>query len=806
MLQDFRYAVRSLSRNPLFALGAVATLALGIGVNSTIFTLANGAFFRSMPGVSGSSELVWVSGVSRDRPRPGGMSYLEYIEYQQRSSLVFSNLLAFGPTSFSLGSGGEPQRIRGHLVSGSYFAALGAVPAMGRLLQASDDQAAAERAVVISHRLWRQRFGGATDVLLRPLILNGRQFTVAGVAAEGFIGPELGQAADIWVPIAVVPAINTAQAKWLDERGTFWLRVMGRMQPGTTRQQAQSAVAAIAIALEQTYPQTNTNRMALVSSASSGVSPGERGEMVPLTALLLTITGIVLLIACANVANLLLARGASRSLELGIRAAVGASRGRLIRQLLTESLVLAGAGGAAGLLLSFWASDLLMTQLGESDFRGLHAGVDGRVLLFTATLAASSVCAFGLLPALAAARSALLPRLRETTSAGGRSRLQGVFVVAQLSLSLVLMLAAGLSLRAVQKAGAVDLGFNSRELITGSYDLVLQNYPIERRDLFRRDLIARVDALPGVISATLANLPPMGGTMYSTIVNSTGDQGQPIEGRAYLNAIGPRYFSTLEMPLLRGREIGEQDVRGAPGVAVINETLARQLWPGADALGRTVRMDEALVEVVGVARDAKYDQPTEDPRPFLFLSLAQHSLLDRETVLVRSRRASPLALPAIQAEIRALDPALPVFDVRAFDAVLRDRADKQRGISALFGAFGLLALLLAALGLYGVMAYAVTRRTREMGVRLALGASPAQLTRLIAGDGLRLALVGVAVGGTLALPLARVLGALIFGIQIADLAAFAATCVLLVAVALVAALLPARRAARLDPIVALRAE
>jgi predicted permease len=358
----------------------------------------------------------------------------------------------------------------------------------------------------------------------------------------------------------------------------------------------------------------------------------------------------------------------------------------------------------------------------------------------------------------------------------------------------------------LQKASALDLGFNPSQMITASYDLVLQNYPVQRRDVFRRELVGRLEALPGVTSATIANVPPLSGIMFSTIVTSTDDRGEPVEERAYMNAVGPRYFSTLEMPIAAGRELGVQDGRGAPGAAVINETLARRLWPGAEALGRTLRLDGNTLEVVGVVRDAKYDEPTEAPRPFLFVSLAQHSTLDRDTAIVRTAGAVAFVGAAVQAEIRALDPALPVFDVRSFDAVIKDRADKQRGVSALFAGFGLLALLLAALGLYGVMTYAVTRRTREMGVRLALGATPGQLTRLIAGDGLRLALTGVVFGGTLALPLAQVLGAWIFGVQIADLAAFAGTCALLVAVALVASVLPARRAARLDPIVALRSE
>ena len=807
MSNDFTYALRSLSRNPLFALGAIATLALGIGVNSTIFTLANGALFRSMPGIAAPSQLAWVSGLWLDRGRPGGLSYLEYVDYRDGSTELFSNLLAFAPASFSLGSGGEPQRIPGHIVSGSYFATLGVLPVAGRLLQASDDQPGAAPAAVVSYRLWHERFG-ASDIVERPIVINGHQVTVVGVAAEGFKGPELGQGADIWLPIAALPLINTAQAGWISERGTSWLRVMGRLRNGVTIQGAQAALTRVAAALEHAYPDTNGKRTAVVSDASSGIRPSERGELLPIAALLLVVTGLVLVIACANVANLLLARGAGRSLEISIRAAVGASRWRLVRQLLTESLVLAVAGAAGGLLLSFWASDLLVAQLPDLDFRGLQTSADGRVLLFTAILTGASVCAFGLVPALSATRSALQPRLRETASAGGgRSRLQGLFVILQLSLSLVLLLAAGLSLRALQKANAIDLGFNPRQVLTASYDLTLQNYPIERRDLFRRELLARIGALPAVSAATIADLPPLSGTMYSTVVTATRDGAGTVEGRAYMSSVGPRYFSTLEIPLVRGRGIGDEDRRGAPGAAVVNETLARQLWPGSDALGRMLRFDAGYaVQVIGVARDTKYDEPTEDPRPFVYLSIAQHAQFDRETVIVRTAGVAALAGPLVHAQIRALDAALPVFDVRPFETVLRDRADKQRDISALFAGFGLLALLLASLGLYGVMAYGVARRTREIGVRLALGATPGQLTALVARDALRLASMGVVGGAVLALPLARALGALIFGVQIADLATFAGTCGLLVAVAMVAALLPARRASRLDPIVALRTE
>ena len=802
--QDFKYAVRSLSRSPIFAVGAIATLALGIGVNSTIFTLANNALFRPMTGIARPSELVWVSGLSRTTARTGGMSYLEYQDYAARTADVFSGVMAFAPASFSLGSGGEPQRIRGHLVSASYFATLGVAVSEGRPLQSSDDEAGTVAVALISHRLAQQRFGG--HIPDRPILINGRQITIVGIGPPGFVGPELGQSADIWVPISALPIINTTQAAWLSERATLWLRVIGRLDSAVSIQRAQGAVSGIAATLESQYPATNKDRAALLSSASSGVRPSERGELLPIAALLLVVTGLVLLIACANVSNLLLARGAARSTEISIRAAVGASRWRIVQQLLAESLVLASAGASGGLLLSFWAADLLAAKLPELDFGGLGTNVDVRVLLFTSGLAVTSACIFGLAPALTSTRGALLPRLRHTAGTAGRSRTQGFFVVTQLSLSLVLLLGAGLSLRALQKASGLDLGFNAERLLTASYDLTLQNYSNERRDAFRRDLIGRLHSVPGIESVTTADLPPLSGTMVSTIVTAPLGNGRTTESRAFMSSVGPDYFKTLQIPVLRGRGIVETDRRGSPDVALVNETLARALWPDSDPLGRTLDVDDQRIEIVGVARNAKYDEATEDPRPFLYLALAQHSMIDRETVIVRSATSRVVTGSALRNEMRTLDAALPVFEVKSFDDVLRDRADKQRGISALFAVFGALALALAALGLYGVMSYAVTRRTQEIGIRLALGATPRQLIGLFAEDGLQLTVIGIGVGSVLSYPLARALGALIFGVQMADLMTFAATCGVLVAVAMAAALVPAARAASLDPVAALRAE
>jgi predicted permease len=802
---DFRYALRTLLAQPTFTIGAVLTLALGIGANSTIFTFASAALFRPMPGIANAEELVWLSAVWRDRGRETRMSYPEYLDYRDALTAVFSDVVALRSTPVSLGSGEEPQRVRGQMVSGNYFGAVGVAPAAGRLLTQDDDRAGAPAVAVISDRLWRRQFGASPEILSAPVAINGHSFTVVGIAPDTFNGVALGETADVWLPIARAADARSSDSALLTDRGSSWLLVMGRLRDGVTASGAQAAASAVAARLANEYPDPQANRTVQVSEAGSGLPPEGRSELLPLGVLMLVVTGTVLLIACANVANLLLARGSARSLEISIRAALGASRRRLVRQFLAEGTILAGAATVGGLLISFWVADILQAQLPEEEFRGLHAFADFRVVLFTAAVGAASVIAFGLAPALALTRGALVPQLRTTPGAGGRTRLQGIFVVAQLALSLVLLLAGGLSLRAVQKSTQIDPGFDAGGVLTASYDLVLQNYPADRRVAFRRLLRERVAALPGVTDVSIANVPPLSGTMVSTVVSSRSDARGESESRAYLNAAGPRYFETLRMPIVRGRGFVDGDTTGAADVAVVNETLAANLWGGDDPLGREILLEGRKVRVVGVARNSKYDEITEDPRPFMYLSIDQHPQLDRETVLLRATGTAGLP-PALRSAIRQLDPALPVFDVRPLASVLAERNDKERAVSALLAGFGALALLLAALGLYGVMAYAVTRRTREMGIRLALGATPSQLTTLVARDGLRLSAIGAAIGAALSMPMAYALGALLFGVQIADLAGFAAICLVLVLVGTLAAILPARRAGRLDPLIALRSE
>jgi len=805
MLNDIRFALRTLGRSRVFAASAVLVLALGIGVNATVFSLANGALLRSRSGIQSPERVAWLSSVFLDTGRRAAMSYPDYLDYRAGTTSVFADLAAYRNVPISLGSGGTPERARGQMVSGSFFPMLGAPLERGRGLTPQDDVRGGPAVALISDALWKRRFGGSADVLTTPIVLNGRDFAIVGVVGPAFRGPAIGDAADIWLPMALWPAMRTSERTLLDSRASSWLTVLARLRPGVSLRQAQGAVSAVVAQLAARYPQAEEGRAAVVTDLGSAVSPEGRTDLVPMAGLLLTVAAFVLLIACANVANLLLARGAGRQLEISVRSSLGASRRRHVRQLLTESAVLATAGALGGLLFASWTGDVLVALAGP-ELEGISAVPDLRVVLFTAAAAAFSIVVSSIVPAFAATRRDVLRGLRATPNAGGRSRLQGGFVVTQLALSLVLLLAAGLSVRGLQEAGRIDLGFTPDNLTTASYDLVLQNYPEPRREAFRRELGARLRGVAGVEAVTIANLAPLSGMMIGGRASAGADDRGAM---TFFNAVGPEYFSTLRMPIVRGRAIDERDVAGAPRAVVVNQTLARRLWGDEEPLGRTIHLftrTEETVQVVGLARDAKYDDPAEDREPFLYLALAQEPAFDSETVFVRTAAGAANTGAAIERTIRALDAALPIYDVRPFDQILRDRADKQRGMSLLFSAFGALALVLAAVGIYGVMSYATARRARELGVRLALGASPDHLAGMIARDGLWLGGLGTAIGAAAGLPLARALGGLLFGVSAGDVAVFAAVCGTLNVVVLAAALLPARRAARLDPITALRME
>jgi predicted permease len=808
MMDDVRYAMRALARSPGFALVAVLTLAIGIGGNSAMFTFVNAIAFRPLVGIRDAQDLVWLSMRFEGRRQLSEMSYPEIRQLRSGTSGVFSGVGAFDRMPFNVGSGEEPRRIQGHMVTANYFEVLGVRAETGRLFGGGEDgPPGAHPVAVISDRLWRGQFGAAPSIVGEAIVLNGHTFTVIGVASSGFAGPLLGEGADVWVPISMATAADPEGGARLEDSGASRFTTVARLRPGVGREAAEAAVGTVGRAIREGAAPLVPPGVIVVSPAGSGLGPNAMPEAVPMLVLLMAVTGLVLLIACANVANLLLARTAARTREIAVRAAIGASRARIIRQFLTESVVLAGMGGVAGLLLALWCARLLHALIGAGDLEALHVRPDASVLLFTLAATAATALLFGLAPALQGSRTDLLPAMRDGVGGTRRSRSQTFFVVAQLTLSLVLLAAAGLFIGAIRRGASTDIGMDPRNVVAVSFDVVLQNYAPERRAAFREQLADRIGALPGVENATFANLVPLSGVMYGTSLAAEGDP----EGNrtTYMNGVAPGFFNALRIPLLRGRDFARTDGASSAPVVILNETAARMLWPEQEALGRRVRVggdDEPLREVVGIAADSKYDEPTEDPRPFVYLPLAQQSLTTQTTMLARVSGNAATTIAAIRDEIRRMDPTLPLFDLTTIENYVQERLDRQRGISRILTAFGSLALVLAAIGLYGVMAYTVSLRSREIGIRIALGEAPKLVLRNVVYDGLRLAALGLGFGALLAVPVGFLVQGGVFGVLAIDMPTFVSSAVLLLATAVFASLQPARRAANVDPLTALRAE
>jgi predicted permease len=815
LLQNIRYAVRSLAKTPGFTVVAILTLALGIGANSSVFTLVNAALFRPVPAPH-PERLVWLTG-TRESQHPRAISFRRQFSYPEvrdyEAQLTrFAALAAYQDIPLALGSGGEPERVTGLIVSGAYFGVLELRPVIGRTFSAADNAPGAAPVVILSHRLWQRRFGGSRDLVGRTILLNGRPFTVIGVAPEGFIGIDLGAPADLWVPLATAAISMPDGARVLEQRNANWLRVIARLKPGATLEQANAEVRTVAARLAAASPEALEGASAGAMPLSGGLDPANRQEAVPIFVMLMAVPVLVLLIACANVANLMLARAAARRREVGIRLALGATRWRLFTQLLTESLVLTVCAGAAGLLVSFWLNDLLIAVSHLPPEVAVALTPDVRVLVFTAVVALATGLLFGLVPAFGASRPDLVPTLKGEGGGLGRqvrrSRLVAGFVVAQVALSLVLLITAGLFLRTLDKALRVDPGVETAHAVAVSFDLRLQGYDAAREGTFYTMLLERVRHLPGVTAASLASPMPLGSRLISSPVAAEGPGQDDVNVQASFAAVWPEYFTAVGTPLLQGRDFTTRDGAGAPFVAVVNETLARRLWPDQDPIGKRLRFggDEAFLEVVGVARDGKYHELTESPRAFLYVPERQRADLSDITLLVRTAGDPRPLVPALSDAIHTLDRSLPLFEVLTLEDALQQRLDKERGASSVLGVFGGLALLLAALGLYGVMAYAVAQRTREVGVRMALGAARLQVLRQFVGEGVRLAAVGLVIGLVIAAALTRVIAQFLYGITPTDVLTFALCAAVLGSVAAVASFIPARRAAQVDPMVALRYE
>jgi predicted permease len=812
---DVRLAARVLVKSPGFTCVAVLSLALGIGANTTIFSLLNALLLRPLPGRDpGRLATVYTSDYSG--PLYGASSYPDYLDFRTQSR-SFEGLAAYGIQPVVLSDGGEGQRVLAQLVSGNFFDVIGMNAAYGRPILKAEETPGQHPVAVLSHAFWQSRFGADPALVGRKIALNGRPYTVVGVAPLGFSGMLRGVSMDLFVPLSMRPALA---GESLDERGNRGLMLIGRLRPGVGIEDARADLVLVARRLHETYPDLWANRLAQPRSVSvlpedaSRILPEVRGPVSGFLGMLFAAVGLVLLLACSNVASLLLARASARRREIAVRVALGARRGQLVRQLLAESLLLSCGAGVLGIALAALSLQLILAfqpPLPVSLALGLE--LDRGVLLFALLLSIATGVLFGLWPALRASSASPIESLTARgLEAPGRRRFaaRDALVVAQVAGSLVLLIGAGLLLRSLANAKALDPGFDPNGVLVLSVDLGSAGYDEARGARFYAELRERLERVPGVEAASVASALPLslGGERRGLrVIGYEPGPGEDME--VHSSIVGPGYFETMRTPLVRGRGFEAGDTSGAPGVVVVNEAFVRRYWPGRDGLGERLvsgdRRGEISLEVIGVARDGKYTSLGEDPTPFVFYP---HRQLHRPemSVVVRAQ-GDPLALvPAVRRELAALDGSLPVYDVRTLVAHLGTALFPARAAATLLGLTGALALLLAAVGLYGVLSYAVSLRTREIGLRVALGAERVDVAALVVGRGLRLAGAGVTIGLALAFGVTRFLAFLLYGTSPLDPLTFAAVPALLLSVAVLAAWEPARRALRVDPAVCLREE
>ena len=800
---DLKFACRTLAARPSFAIVAVLILALGIGANATIFSWLETVVLRPIPGVD-TSTLVALHGTSSSRDDLS-LSYPNFLDFRAARPDGLEDLMAFRGVAMNLRGDTEPIRVWGQMVTPNFFDVLRVRPILGRgFVEAEGASIDKEGVVVLAYSAWQRYFAGDPGIIGRSIVLNARPFSVIGVAPEGFHGTMGGLSLDVYVPLTMQRAFMSGDR--LRQRGTSFLQVYGRLTPGATIERAQASLAVVAARLAKDHHENEGRGIFLEPVWRDGAA----GLLLPIMATMMAVVGVVLLIACANLAGLMLARAAGRQREVAVRLAVGASRARVVRQFLVESVLLAALGGAAGLVVATWTSGLLMMLVPRTPFPvAFDAAVGPRVVVFSIAATLVAAIAFGLLPALRASRPDVAYALKDAAASvsGGaaRARIRNSLVVAQVALSLLLLVCAALFVRGLAHASRVDPGFTIRYGIIAAVDLLPNGYDEQRGAAFYRELLARVETLPGVESASVAYSMPLDLSAGSDMgVDIDGYQPAPGEevGAAY-NRIGPKYFETMGIQIVAGRPIDEKDVAGRQLSVVVNETMARKYWPNGDAIGRVIRFGSGPAVVVGIARDGKYRQPNEQPRSFLYVPLAQYFRHDA-LLLVRTAGDPATVIPALHAKVRALDPNLPLFDVRTVAEHLKISVFIPRIASIVLALFGGLALVLAVVGLYSVIAFSVAQRTREIGVRVALGASRQSIVRLILRQGLKLTAIGLAIGAALAAAAAFALRSQLMGVAPTDPLSFVGTAVLLAAVALVACALPALRAARLDPVSALR--
>jgi predicted permease len=818
LLQDLRYGFRMLWKSPGFTLVAVLTLALGIGANSAIFSGVSAFILRPLPIIEEPSRLVRLFEIYNDPNDYNGFSYPDYLEYRDQNR-SFEGILGYRMVEAALSNSDQNDVIWGELVTGNYFDVLRVRPAVGRAFLPEEDQSPGARPVVVlSHSLWQRRFNADSAIIGKPVTLNGLAYTVVGIAPKEFVGTKFALSMDFWIPMMMQAQIMRGDTDRLNVRGDHWFAAMGRLKPGVTAEQAEAEMTAIAGRLEQAYPaERDKNGRVIVRSEIEGRFEESAGTVTLGATLALALIGMVLLIACANVANLLLARAITRRREIGIRLALGASRLRLIRQLLTESVMLSMLGGTLGLLLAFWATDWMQGFIPVIPYTiAFDFSPDIRALSFTLVVSVLTGVIFGLAPALQASNPDVVPVLKgETPTAGHgwrRLTLRNLLVISQVALALVVLVCGALFIKSARNARAIDPGFTTSNVLAVSMNPSLLGYTEEQSKQFYRQLVERVEALPGVESASVSSLLPLGDSASSRgPVVAEGQQEPPLGNESVnilANFVGPKHFETLQTPLLAGRDFSWRDDQSAPAVIIVNETLAARYWPGESALGHRLRVGDEKTpyrEVVGVAKDSKYRSIGENPKPYMYLPIMQNY---RPTLTLVARTAGdPAALVGgVRREVQALDPRLPIYDIKTMKEHMTYALWAIQMGASLSTAFGLLALLLAATGLYSVMAYSVSQRTREIGIRMALGAQASDVLKMVTRQGMTLALVGVGLGLTVTSVATRILSSLLYGVSATDLVIFVGIPMLLAAVALLACYIPARKATKVDPMVALRYE
>jgi macrolide transport system ATP-binding/permease protein len=822
VMDDLRFVFRTLRRGPGFATIVILTLGLGIGANTAIFSLMDAALLRPVSGITHAAELVsferWQAGQLL-----GDLGYPDYLDYRNQLR-DFSGVVAEASTRLSFVEGSSAERVSGALVSGNYFGALGVKPAFGRLIEEPDDrEGTSEPAAVLSFAFWQRALGSDPRIIGNSIALNGHTFTVIGVAAQDFRGTSPASPVDIWLPITFEPiAMPRMSADTLRNRASGWLRVFGRLKPNMSRQAAQVEVNTTAKRLAQDYPATNhTRSVTLVEGV--GLWSDDRAQLRRFLSLLLLCVGFLQLIACANVANLLLVRSASRQRELAVRLALGATRARLFSCFLAEALLLSLLACLLGILVApAMAGIALSAQQPVSALRNVSVQLDFPVLIFT--LALSLICAFlfASAPVWQSSRVDLLTPLKQGSPAGGRSksRLRGILVAAQVALSLVLLTAAITVAGAMRRALAADPVAQPQNILLGSLDLTIQGYSAEKGEGFYDTLLQRLQALPGVASASLAfTVPPEESPTRRSIFYPGQDpspellQGREFEAgiRVDSNSVSPGFFRTLGIPLLAGRDFDEQDRASSSGVAIVNEALAKRLWPGKDPIGERIAVPgwngprQPPVQIVGVVKDVATRSFLEKVPLQLYLPFAQE-YDGRARIIVRRAAQSALVASDLREVVRQLDPNVPVFGVEAMPQHVENSLWRQRIAAQLLGAFGFLAVALASIGIYAVVAHGVSQRVREIGIRMAIGAQTQQISALIIGQGMVWVLVGAIVGLPAAVLTTLAMQKGIPGTIPHEPVALGGAALLLAGICLLGSYLPARRAAHVDPLMALRHE